>query len=194
MPVYIGGSNIGKIYIGNQKIAKVYVGRQLIYNDAVQCIQQGKLLDSSCFSRIENMSDLSAYEGYMADYPIFGCQDQGDYSSANPFDQSLSATGRLYFSPSVYGEKCTMTYRIFSSARWGSSSGYITIGSTTIIDRDDRNAVTDGYHVKPETVRTTSFIISSSNSVLTFHIEYDGTSTFWAPSVWVGVVSMKIGD
>lgn len=192
MPVYIGGSNIGKVYIGNQKIAKVYVGNQLIYNDMVQCIQQGKLLDSSCFSRIENMSDLSAYAGYMGDYPIFGCKDEGEYSNANPFDQRLSATGRLYFSPSVYGEKCTMTYRIFSSARWGSSSGYITIGSTTIIDRDDRNVITD--HVKPETVRTTSFIISSTNSVLTFHIEYDGTSTYWAPSVWVGVVSMKIGD
>lgn len=184
MSIYIGNSQIGKIYIGNQRIGRVYVGSQLVYSDYTKCIENGRLIDGSAFGNLVNVGTLDV-QYYTDDYVIFGAWAGGDYSGDPTLHQDLVADGRIYFDPVYVGEKCKMYFRSFYSARGGDSiTAYIKNGNNTI------STIMESPYNKQTHMET--FIISDTE--LRLHAEYHGTSTQWAPTIWIGIGQMEIGD
>ena len=182
MSIYIGNSQIDKLYIGNQKIGKVYIGSQLIYSDYTKCIDRGQITDRSAFTSFNNVRHLNVYQ-YTSDYPIFGITVDGDYSEEET-QQDLSVTGKIYIDPAYIGERCTISYESFWSARNGTGSAYIKNGNDTLTTYMDPS-------VEEKRVWFKTFTISDTE--LKLHAEYHGISTDWAPSVWLGIGSMEIG-
>lgn len=184
MSIYIGNSQIGKIYIGDQRIGKVYVGSDLVYSDYTKCIENGRITDSSAFSNLIGVSTLDV-DHYTSDCVIFGTAVDGEYTSDPDFYQNISTDGRIFLSPVYIGEKCTISYRSFYSARWADSvSAYIKNGNNTI--------GTEIVYYENRQTYTKTFTITDTE--LRLHSEYHGTSVGWDPSCWIGITQMEIGD
>ena len=113
---------------------------------------------------------------------MYGVQNQGIWATDedNP-EQNIAASMTVTFDQSLLGKTCEITYRMGGTGRFGTSSCQV-INGTEIMNKPSGCNSLEPYTAKFKIVSPT----------LTLNARFDGYSSKWVPSAWVGIASMKV--